>query len=115
MKLYNVLNAKDRPKNYKVFTEPSQTIPDQSLSIKEIMDRYAKGLPIGGGLTPIYEEDETSGINPRTLDLVDLQEMKMHNEQRIKNLQEKDKYEKNKEKNKKNSEKTVTDGEQSQP
>ena len=114
MKVFNALNASEREKNYRVFTQPSQTVPDQTMSIKEIIHRYAQGLPIGGGLDPIYEEEDSNGINPRTLDLVDLQQIKEHNKKNISEL--KDKFEKeNGYKKPKNSEKTVTDGEQSQP
>ena len=88
MKVFNALNASEREKNYRVFTQPSQTVPDQTMSIKEILERYAKGLPIGGGLEPIYEEDDTNGINPRTLDLVDIQEIKEFNKKNIAELKE---------------------------
>lgn len=49
------------------------------------MERYAKGLPIANGLAPIYEDDDvpSNGINPRTLDLVDIQELKMKNQDDI--------------------------------
>lgn len=114
MKVFNLLNANEREKNYRVFTQPSQTVPDQTMSIKEILERYAKGLPIGGGLEPIYEEEDTNGINPRTLDLVDLQEIKEYNKNNIEELKKKFENE-NGYKKPKNSEKTVTDGEQSQP
>jgi hypothetical protein len=108
MKVFNSLNAAERQKNYKMFTQPSQTIPDQTMSIKEIMERYAKGLPIGGGLTPIYEEEDSMGINPKILDLVDIQAMSISNKNQIEHLQDKV----NKEKIKKNSEKTVKTEEQ---
>ena len=114
MKVFNALNASEREKNYRVFTQPSQTVPDQTMTIKEILERYAKGLPIGGGLEPIYGEDDTNGINPRTLDLVDIQEIKEFNKKNIAELKEKFEKE-NGYKKPKNSDKTVTDGEQSQP
>lgn len=111
MKVFNSLNASEREKEYKVFTQPSQTVPDQTMSIKTILDRYAKGLPIGGGLEPIYEEDESYGINPKTLDLVDLQELKMNNKKHIETLKEREQYEKQN----KNSEKAVKTEKEEQP
>lgn len=114
MKVFNALNAHEREKKHRVFTQPSQTVPDQTMSIKEILERYAKGLPIGGGLDPIYEEEETNGINPRTLDLVDIQEIKAYNKKNIEELKEKFETEKGYRKAK-NSEKTVKDEESSQP
>lgn len=53
---------------------PKQTVPDQSLSIKEILDRYARGLPLGGQRIPVYEPDNDLP-DPRTLDLAERQEL----------------------------------------
>lgn len=58
------------------FTEPSLTVPDMTMSMRTIMERYAKGLPIDNQKTPIYDIDEMSeGVDLRKLDLVDIQEM----------------------------------------
>ena len=53
---------------------PSLTIPDQTMSIKEILERYARGLPMDGKV-PIYEGDEGDGIDPRRLDLSERAEL----------------------------------------
>ncbi len=74
MKVKNSLNAKDFDKSYQIFTEPSQTIPDQSMSIKTILERYARGLPVGGRLDEYYDEEDTLP-NPLTLDLAERQEL----------------------------------------
>lgn len=53
-------------------TKPSKTIPDQTMSIKELMDRYARGLPLSGtNRVPIYDGDDDilQGVNPATLDI----------------------------------------------
>jgi len=58
--------------------QPSETVPDQSMPIKEIISRYAKGLPISGTSSkPYYEDPEnpSQGINLKTLDLADLEEI----------------------------------------
>lgn len=60
----------------KQFTQPSRTTPDMTMSIREIFQRYAAGLPIGGNVNPLYNEDAL-GINPKTLDLVDVQSLTM--------------------------------------
>lgn len=74
--VFNSLNAGTRQIQTKKFTLPSQTIPDQSLSLRTILEKHARGLDVGGTYDPIYDEDEISeGINPKTLDLVDLQEL----------------------------------------
>lgn len=110
MKNKNPLNYNYEEEYYQVITEPSQTVPDQTMSIKTIMERYAKGLPIANALAPIYEDDDmpSSGINPRTLDLVDIQEMRINNSEKIEYLQDKIKTSKKA----KNSETTVNEEEQ---
>ena len=54
-------------------TKPSMTIPDQAMSIPEMIRRYASGLPLGGARVPMYdenpEEDILGGRNFLTLDL----------------------------------------------
>jgi len=74
MKVKNALNANEFEKNYKIFTQPSQTVPDQSMSIKTILERYARGLPVGGRLDEYYDEEDTLP-NPQTLDLAERQEL----------------------------------------
>lgn len=55
--------------------QPSNTIPDQTLSIKEILNRYARGLPIGGQKFPIYEGEDNDLPDPRHLDLAERDEL----------------------------------------
>ncbi|QGF19318.1 hypothetical protein [Antarctic microvirus CAA_003_V_1] len=43
---------------YEINTQPSETIPDQSMSVDEIMRRYAQGLPMSGERVPTYEDPE---------------------------------------------------------
>lgn len=74
MRVKNSLNANQFEKNYKIFTQPSITIPDQSMSIKTILERYARGLPVGGRLDEYYDEEDTLP-DPRTLDLAERQEL----------------------------------------
>jgi len=57
-----------------VFTQPSLTVPDQSMSIGEIIRRFASGLPLGGQRVPLYEdegEDMFDGVNPKSLDITE--------------------------------------------
>ena len=74
MKVKNSLNANTFEKKYKIFTQPSMTVPDQSMSIKTILERYARGLPVGGRLDEYYDEEDTLP-NPLTLDLAERQEL----------------------------------------
>jgi hypothetical protein len=57
--------------------EPSMTIPDETMSIREILHRHVRGLPIEGKdpKTAIWDE-ESNGINPKTLDLTEIQQYK---------------------------------------
>jgi len=67
--------------------QPSMTVPDQTMSIKEIERRFGAGLPLGGGRKPsdpdtslMDEEDlihtDILHINPATLDLAERAELR---------------------------------------
>jgi len=55
-----------------VNSQPSKTIPDQTLSIPELIRRYASGQSLGGGRIPIYEENDM--LNGRPFASFDLSE-----------------------------------------
>lgn len=74
MKIKNALNAHLFETKGKVCTLPSMTIPDQTMSIRTILERYSRGLPIGGRLDEYYDEEDTLP-DPRTLDLAERQEL----------------------------------------
>ena len=44
-------------KDYEVNNLPSETIPDQSMSVQELVYRYTHGQMLSGSRTPIYEEE----------------------------------------------------------
>jgi len=77
-RIKNMLNAHEFPYFGKVITMPSETIPDQTLSIKEILERYARGLPLDAR-TPQWDEnaniDDDFLPDPRILDLSERQEL----------------------------------------
>lgn len=62
---------KDKKIEGQKFTQPSMTIPDQTMSIPELIRRYAQGLPLGAPRVPVYdgEDDPMQGINFKKLDL----------------------------------------------
>lgn len=67
---------------------PTQTVPDDTMSLRNIISKYAQGIPISSTKVPIYDEDnESLGINPKTLDLVDIQELKAQNQKKLRELQ----------------------------
>lgn len=82
------LNADQRPKDYEVSFKPSMTIPDQSMSLKEILDRFARGLPLDGEKVGMYHGDEMP-VQLQKMDLTEIQELREQlNEQMLKYKQE---------------------------
>lgn len=73
-KVKNSLNYDYNEQKGEVNTLPSMTIPDQTMSIRTIVDRYTKGLPVSA-FTPIYEGEDFYMPDPKTLDLVDRAEL----------------------------------------
>lgn len=72
----NSRNAHLYPKTGERSTKPSLTQPDQTMTVREILDRYAKGRPISGAKVPVYhtEEDEIMGLTPTEIAKMDLSE-----------------------------------------
>lgn len=77
------MNARFGERQYEVNTLPSETIPDQTLSIRELLVRYANGLPLGGFIEGYYADDEESEKDDfedlpdvRTLDLAEREELR---------------------------------------
>jgi len=84
-KVKNSLNYEYQDQKGEVNTLPSMTIPDQTMSIRTIVDRYAKGLPISA-FTPIYEGEDFYMPDPKTLDLVDRAELLENVKQEVESL-----------------------------
>lgn len=93
-------NANKWPKDHEKNYAPSMTVPDQSMSIKEIMDRHAKGLPIiGNGNVPMYEDETTGILWPADWEKMDISEKQEYMEQAAKEIvQIREKHKKQKEK-----------------
>lgn len=54
--------------------KPSETVPDQTIPLRKLLENYTRGaLPVG--VTPYW--DETEEVDIKSLDLVDLQELGM--------------------------------------
>jgi len=71
------------PHTGEVNNMPSRTIPDQTLSMQEILTRYARGLPLTNGKQPIYNGDEDLP-DLKTMDLAEIQEYKENIQSQIK-------------------------------
>ena len=64
------------------------TIPDQAMSIQEILRRFAQGLPLGGQKVPLYDEDLPFDAQQfQKMDLADKAEYIEANKRRIEGLE----------------------------
>lgn len=52
-------------------TGVSMTIPEQAMTIKEIVSRYASGLPVSGARVPIYTGEDDDMPDLEHMDLAD--------------------------------------------
>lgn len=77
---------KHEPSKGEYNDQPSMTIPDQTLSLSELLDKYAKGQPLA---QRIGTYDPTNTLpDLRTLDLAELEELKNQNAAYIAELEE---------------------------
>lgn len=71
---------------YEQNKQKSLTVPDQAMSIKDILSRYARGLDVEG-FKPIYDDEEITLDdylpNPLTMDLAERQQYKETIEQEL--------------------------------
>lgn len=70
--------------------KPSLTVPDQAMTIREIINRTNKGLPVTGVRVPMYNETE-DGIMPdlRNMDISEIYELKKRIQKTEKELRQK--------------------------
>lgn len=91
MKVVNSLTYDHAKVKGEVFTKPSLTIPDQTMSLREILDRYSRGLPVDGMAgEPIYHGEEDEMPDFRRMDLAEIQEYRENIQQFVNDT--KDKY-----------------------
>lgn len=74
MKFKTPYNASDFPKLHEVNRLPSCTIPDQAMSVLEILQRHANGLPYDGTKIPVYHGDDVFIPDTDMMDFAELQE-----------------------------------------
>lgn len=55
LKIKTHYNNSEFKKNPEKFTLPSMTIPNMAMTPRELIIRFASGLPLEGSKTPIYE------------------------------------------------------------
>ena len=88
MTIKHSLNAKEFVSDGEINNLPSQTIPEQTLSVRELLVRYAKGLPLDGMKQPIWEGEDGDPIDPRRLDLAERQELEIQARQELAEIEE---------------------------
>lgn len=74
------------PSDNEINAKPSMTVPDQSMSVRELADRFAKGLPLVNGKEPIFtdpDDELLDGRDIRSYDLAEREEMKRDAQDRI--------------------------------
>lgn len=74
-KIKHWLNYHEFPSVGEVNDMPSLTVPDETMSIREILVRYAKGLPLGGAKVEIWEGEDNDLPDIRTLDISERAEL----------------------------------------
>lgn len=80
-------NAKYFPKQKEINRLPSRTVPDQTLPLRTILDRYARGLPISGSnLTPLFNGDQQLP-DVKRLDISEIHQWKEYVREEIKHQQ----------------------------
>lgn len=100
MKVKNTLNAALFAKDYEANDMPSMTIPDQSMTVREIIDRHTRGIPFEAGKVPVYNEDEY-WPEYKKMDLTEREELKQKAQDTIDNYRKQSKKQKDEEVNKK--------------
>lgn len=74
------------PKPVKQKFGKSLTIPDQSLNLRKILEKYRMGAPVNVAYQEGIFEDENfpnDGINPKLLDLTDVEDIKNFSKNQI--------------------------------
>lgn len=88
-KFRNNYNGKEFNDPISVNNMPSVTVPDQSMSLRQILQRYSRGLPITGNAgEPIFEGEDGIGFDIKTLDLAEREEYILKAEEELKSISE---------------------------
>lgn len=93
----NWLNANMFEKDYETPEGESMTVPDQTMSMREIISRYARGLPINASMRQDAYYDEF-GEFPDTsnMDLAEVQALRLQYENELRDVNKRIREEKEK-------------------
>lgn len=67
----------------------SKTIPDQAMSVREIIERSVRGLPTTGARVPVYLGDDHDLPDVEKMDLIDIHNARQEAQQTVNEIQEK--------------------------
>lgn len=85
MKLVTPHNYDHKKAGEKTTGRSSLTVPDQTMSIQEILARFTRGLRYDQGKVPIYSESEDPiPFDPKRLDLAEIEELAIQTKATIK-------------------------------
>lgn len=69
------LNFREEEREEEVNNLPSETQPDEVLTVREMLERHVRGLPVSGSEQGVYLPEEVGYIpDYRTLDLTEIDE-----------------------------------------
>ena len=73
-RIKDMLNAHEFKYKGEYNTQPSLTIPDQTMELSQLIERFTRGLPVNT-FKPVY--DETGDLpDPRRMDIADYNELR---------------------------------------
>lgn len=75
MQIKNNYNAHKHTRNYEVNIKPSMTVPDQTMGLKELLDRFARGLPLTGKVKEPQFHGEDMPPDLKKMDLTEIHEL----------------------------------------
>lgn len=87
-KIKTQYNAAEFDRFPETITGPSVTIPDQTLSLKQLLDRFARGLPIDSEKFPIYHGEEEDLPDLAKMDISEIADLRDAVNKDIKDKQE---------------------------
>lgn len=72
----NNWNSQDFPQDHEVNVLPSETVPDQSMSVRTLLQRYAQGIPLtDSGRVPIWYTDDELKNNREIFNVPDIEKL----------------------------------------
>lgn len=87
--VWNAFNARFRTSTARKFTMPSKTVPDQTMSMRRMLEKHVQGIHLPVEKEGIFDDEteQSDGIHPKTLDLVDIQAIAEETQETMSNYQ----------------------------